>query len=1205
MKINTRFIVVLVCCAGFLTAGILLQHFIQNDQEVIAHKVTANLEAEIKRTNESVALIETYLAAGLTPWYPAETDFYFYKYRKGILTGWSDNQVIPIDSDTARYRHFRSGKSDFLLCRYTLRNGENLLVAIPLIRQYSISNQYLKPTWNKRIFPMDQIQVFDSEESQGLEITIGSKKLFRIVPELQPNLYSRDKSGFLILFTIIILVGCYWILFKLIERIPSKMLGFGLMLAAVVLTRLLMTTTGWPATFIKTWFFDPQIYASSGLNGSLGDLFLNLLSLLFPVVFLLRWYSRFNLLHTRGVWLAIPSTFLFLIVFALPYRVIQSIYHNSTLQLDVAHLSTIDSMELLALICVFLSGVIAFISGHVFIRLAIKNLNPGPTILAVSAGYLLYIVNCEYNNQPYIFIVLLSVVLWIFIQVLGLIKSLRLQGFSVFTYLFLVVFVQAVLCTAGIDVFSTEKKLESQFRFAMNYLDRDYFGEYLLHETGQKIATDKFIQSRLITPFLGRESVKQKIRQVYLSRYFDKYEIEILLFNSTGEPIGSGPAGFKSVIENYNRNATGTTYSDVYYIETPMGDITQKYLLVIPVKWNRAIAGFIVVDLSLKRLIPDFVYPELLLDNRFRQSSGEEDFSYVVIGQGKVLSSAGNVNYEPILKPHWLGNPDLYTKGLKDKDSWHIAVEDINGRISIVSSARTPISRFIGTFSMLLVFGLFLILLFILVQSFLRYRSGKRLNLAERIQVMLNLAFFIPLLLVSIVTLSVTNAGSKAQLTKEFQLRARNFADELSAAIRIERLEGESGSVRSLENALNEFSRLTRLDVNLYDSTGQLTSTTQPLIYEGNLFSDRINESALTRIRKNDRVFVIDETVGTLKFSTAYAKLSDPASGELFGIVGIPFFQSASSLQKQQSEILTNILIIFVLIFMVLLALSYSISKWLTFPLVFITQSLRKISITGMNRPLGWKSDDEIGLLAKEYNQLVFKLTESLAALERTQRERAWREIAQQVAHEIKNPLTPMKLTLQQLERGLQDESSDPSKVLRAVKSILSQVDTLNEIASSFSAFAKLPEPVLKEVALDKLIRNVITLHQHAGDIQFQSGAGPFITPIDEALMSRILSNLILNAFQAAIPGTALVVTIRLERSQDQLKLQIQDNGKGMTAVVAERVFLPHFTTKETGSGLGLAISKQAIEQMKGSIQFETVPMEGTTFTIWLPVWKG
>src|SRR5690606_5281600 len=258
--------------------------------------------------------------------------------------------------------------------------------------------------------------------------------------------------------------------------------------------------------------------------------------------------------------------------------------------------------------------------------------------------------------------------------------------------------------------------------------------------------------------------------------------------------------------------------------------------------------------------------------------------------------------------------------------------------------------------------------------------------------------------------------------------------------------------------------------------------------------------------------------------------------------------------------------------------------------------------LTKINEPLRWDAADEIGLMVKEYNQILYKLGESKAELEQSQRERAWREIAQQVAHEIKNPLTPMKLTLQQLERHLHSGVDLKDKTSKALASLLSQVDTLNEIASSFSSFARMPEPDIQKLELVSLLKRIVDLHSQSGIITFRHPQGEVPIMGDPQLLGRVFSNIILNAFQAARPGIAARVEIVLERVGEVYRISFRDNGRGIDPDFADRVFLPHFSTKQSGSGLGMAISRQGIEQMNGRIEFVSRPGEGTTFIIELPV---
>jgi two-component system, NtrC family, nitrogen regulation sensor histidine kinase NtrY len=458
----------------------------------------------------------------------------------------------------------------------------------------------------------------------------------------------------------------------------------------------------------------------------------------------------------------------------------------------------------------------------------------------------------------------------------------------------------------------------------------------------------------------------------------------------------------------------------------------------------------------------------------------------------------------------------------------------------------------------------------------------------------LNLAFFLPLLAVSIITLSLTTRSSQEQLNSEFLSKANRFGGTVTLEL------NEDHDLAEFESRFTSLTTLANLDASVFHPDGRMLATSQPLIFENYLLSPYINPTALKRIKRGEKIFVSTEQVGRLQFNVVYTALLAPDTGERIGILGIPFFQSAASLEKMQIVILANILSIFTLIFLALLVISFLVTKWLTAPLRVIARTMGRVSLTGVNKPLQLQSNDEIGLMASEYNQMLIKLNASKQELERNQRERAWREIAQQVAHEIKNPLTPMKLTLQQLERTLQQENQQDAKLNKAVSLLLSQVNSLDDIASSFSSFAKMPEPVMASVDLVNLLHKVVHLHALEGSILFDPVVSRAFVLADDQLLGRIFSNIILNGIQASRPGMVPEILVRIETHNMKYLISFTDNGKGIGQELVDKIFLPHFTTKQSGSGLGLAISKQGIEQMGGRIWFETSGA-GTTFTIELP----
>ena len=231
---------------------------------------------------------------------------------------------------------------------------------------------------------------------------------------------------------------------------------------------------------------------------------------------------------------------------------------------------------------------------------------------------------------------------------------------------------------------------------------------------------------------------------------------------------------------------------------------------------------------------------------------------------------------------------------------------------------------------------------------------------------------------------------------------------------------------------------------------------------------------------------------------------------------------------------------------------------------------------------------------------MIKNLEQSRIELTRVQKETAWREIAKQVAHEIKNPLTPMKLTLQQMEQSLKGAGLSPEMSRKAVETMLTQLEILNEIATSFSTFARMPAPVLEKIDLRALLTNLVGLHQNypEGTVSLHLAEAQVFVLGNDQLLSRVFGNIILNSLQSGKGGIKVNVGISLKLYENKCLISFADNGKGIDPDIRDKVFLPHFSTKRTGSGLGLAIAQQGIEQSGGRIWFETGHEKGTTFYV-------
>ena len=313
-----------------------------------------------------------------------------------------------------------------------------------------------------------------------------------------------------------------------------------------------------------------------------------------------------------------------------------------------------------------------------------------------------------------------------------------------FVYLFVSIFFLSTNGAYATSHFEHKEKIENQFRFASNFLiDRDPFGEYLLQETAEKISHDVFSQLRIASPILSLDAVRQKIRQVFIPSYFNKYDVEIYIFNAAGQPLDNRTnATFSEIIGSYDHDSFRTAYESVYFINSPSNDVTQKYLVKIPMNRMNAVAGYVVLEFSLKKIIPESVYPELLVDNRSKDFYGAPDISYAVYSDTSLLFSSGDFNYDLTFKREWLGIPALHTEGITAAGFDHIALEDQNERIAVVSSPESPRVYMLANFSFWLVLGLAIILIQLFFLGIENYWQGEKLFFSARIQLLLNAAFF-------------------------------------------------------------------------------------------------------------------------------------------------------------------------------------------------------------------------------------------------------------------------------------------------------------------------------------------------------------------------------------------------------------------------------------------------------------------------------
>jgi len=401
-----------------------------------------------------------------------------------------------------------------------------------------------------------------------------------------------------------------------------------------------------------------------------------------------------------------------------------------------------------------------------------------------------------------------------------------------------------------------------------------------------------------------------------------------------------------------------------------------------------------------------------------------------------------------------------------------------------------------------------------------------------------------------------------------------------------------------------ELSEINNLFITIYDLNGRYLVSMNTDTAEANKIPMQLNEELtkqITTSTKKKAIILPSETKASQNL--AYWCFSDDY-GRPLALVGM-LYEKKEVEKDKLWNFMKEIGKTYILLFVIAGAIAFLITRDFTRSLKKLSDSINHLKLGKKNETLEWKSNDEIGQLIQEYNSMLFQLEASADKLAQQERETAWREMAQQVAHEIKNPLTPMKLRMQHLQRSWQDHPEEfQTRLNDFVQSMTDQIDTLSHIAQEFSNFAKMPQSKNERLNLHEIVKSVlstfenenqtISFYQNTPETAFVFG--------DKTHLIRVLNNLITNAIQSIPTERAEKISLGLRVSKHHVTLKITDNGNGISPEISKRIFMPNFTTRSNGSGLGLAMVKSIVTQMNGKVAFRTQVDKGSSFFVILPL---
>lgn len=1168
----------LIVCVYLFTGALWFYEYQQANSLNKATLVEQNLSSE-------VAIHRDYMQMDLIDVGEVETpeNLSILIYEGLRLKRWSSHELVPdyqelVGLDTSPA--FIENTDGLYLISFDERNNQRVFFVTTLIRKFTNRRTTLDTYFNDRIFNGLRGQI-SSDLDQ--EITVGEAS-FSFHFEQTKKTFS---AGLLALiwfsFALTTVVAFRWLY---LARFQTRFFVWKVVGAAVLLKiiSLQIPTNELFSRVLPFWL----------LRGNLLDTLVT--CILFNIVFL---FSLIHLTRARKIKKIVDMNrqrplFFGILLFALSAAVYFAYFFviRNLLEITRINLDITESLQFAPDKIVFY-GVILCLSALFFwitqllSRLfgLIKLKKATGLIIALAMAVILLFSPIAFKE----YLIVAHSMLWLLIYQFKFSKNLVKISYMTFFYVIVVIGVLSYTNTIAIYKNFERKEVERKRTFGQRQLmPRDSLTEKYLVEVRRSIQQDPVIRTRFLSPLLSKNTVKVKVRRQYLTSYFDRFEVDLSLYDIVGDRLdGTDPANKDELLDQVVDHPTGE--EGLYFVENWENLGRSKYLLWVPIMNGDTEIGSIAIDLMVKKVIPNSVYPSVLTSNL----KSPKGYDYVLMRSGALVYAKGNYSFDVF------SNPSLWEKLISSKDGievgdYHLLAIEGNESLMIVISQRYSLRAFLANFSFqFLVYLSFVGLVFMMIRW---SQPDQQLTLANRIQLYLGFSFILPLLIVSAVILNLLNSSYRDEIIRNYQKRAITIAENIYLAL--EDFDQNQINREDLYDVVGNAAIFSQVDMNLYNTRGQLIVSNQPDIFSNKLITTNIPARPLDLIgEKPDQSIVLDEAIGDLRFKVVYQGVIDHHTGDLLGIISIPFFDSKNHLNRQQVEVFANLVTVFTIIFLSSVLIGYVILRNITSPLTTLSSRLRQTNLEETNEPVAYHGRDEIGQLVAEYNRMLEKLELSKAALAMSQKETAWKEIARQVAHEIKNPLTPMRLKIQQMVRT----NAENERLIANLNSLINQIDTLSEIADSFSAFAKMPPPNNEEVPISDLLTEVVRLYRNE-KVQIDMNIAPEkLVFADPGILGRVFNNLLLNGIQSVVSGKPHLV-VELEEKAGKIVIQVIDNGQGIPEEQRKKIFTPYFSTKEKGTGIGLAIAKKGIEQAGGSIWFESEEGEGTTFTVNLPV---
>ncbi len=1133
----------------------------------------------------------------------------FFVFVHDSLTYWSDNTVV-ID-----YSLFKNagnllftGNAWYLVSH--AQDGQREVFFLTFLKcQYSFSNEYIKTEFHPDFNLNANIEIY-SDSCDDTYSIYDTNNVFLLslskTAERSTNIIQCYTAIILYFLGIIFLLVFFTATITALKKPLWRTLLNGATIAFLVFARWYMIQEQIPYIGYTSALFDSD-YFSMPFTPSLGDLLFNTMILAYVLMAIARKLNSCEFSTERQRTLSL----LFLAIVSAAYwavctKIFSALVLNSLINLKLFNILNINGLSIAAY------SIIAFLLFFYFYLLySFFNKKKG-LLTATDAvrfcvlSIILSLLFCWALSSSFwgfeIFFIVITVVFCLFARIkkiqLDILKILLLLLSALFVELFIAHFVQI-------------KDLSLQHQTAIELAtEQDPVAESFLTNVYKESRKDKTLK-QLAQQIDNKDvEIRNYLQEKYFNGFLKQYELECTVCGTDSRFSSSNQLPNCEKFFNQLLLTSGESVSDsnYYYINNQDGNIT--YFDSIGYKLPNGTRTKLYIELHSKTNSPNFGYPTILLNKDISQKT-ESYFSSAKYKNGLLISKSGKFPYSQVLQFYdsqeneTQTNSNFQTIVDKQHNVVHLSYK-INDQFTVVVSNRTlKWSNYLIWFPYIFLYFYLLLLGFNICSS--ESPLTKKQSLSAQIKNSLIGLLFTTFAVVGIFGASFMKSRNDRQQVNFLEEKMRIITTEFSSEYK-DYNAFSAQDIASVQQLLSKLAEIHSSDVNLYNSKGNLIASSRPEIFQYKLQYEKMSASAFDfLIARNHSRYTNREAIGDMEFLSAYASVTN-GQNQILGYINLPNFSNQQEFTQQFAGLIVGMLNLFVILILLATISSAFIAKKITDPLTIIQNKMSKVTIGNENEKIELSVPNELTGLIKNYNTMIDQLSISAEKLAKAERENAWQEMARQIAHEIKNPLTPMKLSIQLLNRSWNEKDPKFETRLKSISTtMIEQIDTLAETATSFSDFAKLSTVNLTNLNINELLENCVTLftQDDKADVTANLPLEPIVIIADKDKTTRLFNNLIKNAIQAIPTDRHGNVLVSLSADSDFATISVADNGRGIDEEAKQHLFQLHFTTKETGSGFGLAICKNIVESSGGKIWFETEPNKGSIFFVKLPLQKG